>query len=611
MEDIHIKQRDRSQISEYYKWNLTDIYPDDASWREAKKGLLAAFADIAVYRGGLAQSPRRLLDCLELVSRLRKELTRLACYASMHSDLDTRDATRMAMDQEMGQVGSDFSALTSFFEPEILRMNRDLIDRFVEQEPGLVTYRHILDDILRKKEHTGSEPEEKLIADAGLMADSPGSIFNIFSNADLPFPDVTLEDGTPVRLDPVAFSLLRQSRVRADRKKVFTAYLGKIYEFRRTFGAQLYAELRKDMFFARARHYGSCLECALDPHNIPITVYRNLVDGVHAHFDTFHRYLNLRKKLLRLDALHYYDLYAPIVSEVDHSYTFEEASEHVLASLAPLGEEYRNVARRAFKSRWFDVYHNDGKRSGAYSNGAVYDVHPYVLLNYNGRYDDVSTLAHELGHTMHSHLSNLNQPYALSHYSIFVAEVASTFNEALLLDYMLRTLDRDDVRLSLLGHYLDGVRATVFRQVQFAEFELRIHETAEKGEALTGDLLSSIYEEIVREYYGHERGICVVDDQIKAEWAYIPHFYYNFYVYQYATSFTASAAIVEQVLAGDAAAARRYLSLLSAGGSGYPIDLLKKAGIDMTTTGPLEATMQHMNRVMDEAEIVARRLDLL
>jgi oligoendopeptidase F len=611
MEDIHIKQRDRSQIPEYYKWNLTDIYPDDASWREAKKSLLAAFAGIAVYRGGLAQSARRLLDCLELVSRLRKELTRLACYASMHSDLDTRDATRMAMDQEMGQVGSDFSVLTSFFEPEILRMNHDLIDRFVEQEPGLVTYRHILDDILRKKEHTGSEPEEKLIADAGLMADSPGSIFSIFSNADLPFPDVTLEDGTPARLDPAAFSLLRQSRVRADRRKVFTAYLGKINEFRRTFGAQLYAELRKDMFFARARHYGSCLECALDPHNIPITVYRNLIDGVHAHFDTFHRYLNLRKKLLRLDALHYYDLYAPIVGEVDHSYTFEEASEHVLASLAPLGEEYRNVARRAFKSRWFDVYHNDGKHSGAYSNGAVYDAHPYVLLNYNGKYDDVSTLAHELGHTMHSHLSNLNQPYALSHYSIFVAEVASTFNEALLLDYMLRTMDRDDVRLSLLGHYLDGVRATVFRQVQFAEFELRIHETAEKGEALTGDLLSSIYEEIAREYYGHERGICVVDDEIKAEWAYIPHFYYNFYVYQYATSFTASAAIVEQVLTGDAAAARRYLSLLSAGGSGYPIDLLKKAGIDMTTTGPLEATMQRMNRVMDEAETVARRLNLL
>jgi oligoendopeptidase F len=611
MEDIHMKQRDRSQIPEHYKWNLADIYPDDASWREAKRSLLAAFPDVAGYRGQLAQSPRRLLDCLELVSRLRKELTRLACYASMHSDLDTRDAARMAMDQEMGQVGSDFSALISFIEPEVLRMNRDLIDRFVEQETGLVTYRHVLDDILRKQEHTGSEPEEKLIADAGLMADSPGSIFNIFSNADLPFPEVTLEDGTAVRLDPAAFSLHRQSRVRADRRKVFAAYLGKMCEFRRTFGAQLYAELRKDMFFARARHYGSCLECALDPHNIPVAVYRNLIGGVHAHLDTFHRYLNLRKKLLHVDALHYYDLYAPIVNKVDQSCTFEEASELVLASLAPLGEEYRNVARRSFKSRWFDVYHNDGKRSGAYSNGAVYDAHPYVLLNYNGKYDDVSTLAHELGHTMHSYLSNLNQPYALSHYSIFVAEVASTFNEALLLDCMLRALDRDDVRLSLLGHYLDGVRATVFRQVQFAEFELRIHETAEKGEALTGDLLGSIYEEIAREYYGHERGICVVDDEIKAEWAYIPHFYYNFYVYQYATSFTASAAIVDQVLAGDTAAVRRYLTLLSAGGSDYPIELLKKAGIDMTTTAPLEATMQRMNRVMDEAEIVARRLNLV
>ncbi len=611
MEDAYIKQRDRNLIPDEYKWNLADIYSDDGAWREARQRLVKEFSVAADFRGRLAESPRLLLDCFELVSRLRKELTRLACYASMKSDLDTRDAAYVAMDQEMSQVWTDFSALMSFIEPEVLRMGRSLVDEYIRQESALRTYRHILDDILRKKDHTGSETEERIIADAGLMADAPGSIFNIFSNADFPFPEVSLADGTSVRLDPAAFGLHRQSRVRADRQKVYEAYLGKMFEFRRTFGAQLYAELRKDMFFTRARRYGSCLECALDVHNIPLAVYRNLISGVHAHLGTFHRYLALRRRLMHLDHLHYYDLYAPVVAETDLKFTFAEAAEHVLASLAPLGADYQEIARRAFTDRWVDVYHNDGKRSGAYSNGAVYEVHPYMLLNYNGRYDDVSTLAHELGHTMHSYLSNRNQPYALSHYSIFVAEVASTFNEALLLDYMLRTVDRDEVRLSLLGNYLDGARATVFRQVQFAEFEPRIHEMAEKGESLTGDLLSSIYEEIAKEYYGHSNGTCTVDPEIKAEWAYIPHFYYNFYVYQYATSFTASAAMVESVLAGDHDARERYLRLLCAGASDYPIDLLREAGVDMTTSRPLEATMQRINRVISEAEAVAARLKLI
>jgi oligoendopeptidase F len=608
MEDKYIKERDRNRIPEQYRWNLADIYPGDEAWREAKQAMLSEFSSVSGFRGRLSESPRLLLDCLEFVSRIRKEITRLACYASMRSDLDTRDAAGLAMDQEMGQAASDFSSLSSFIEPEILAMGRETVERLLGLEPGLETYRHIIDDILRKKDHTGTEGEEKIIAEAGLMADAPGSIFNIFSNADFPFPEVILEDGTRVRLDSAAFSLHRRSPNRADRKKVFAAYLGKMAEYRRTFGAQLYAELRKDMFFARARRYKSCLECALDAHNIPEAVYRNLIEGVHAHLGTFHRYLDLRRRLLRLDDLHYYDLYAPIVKAIDQEFTFDEAAGHVLASLAPLGEEYIAVARDAFSRRWIDVYYNDGKRSGAYSNGAVYDVHPYILMNYNGKYDDVSTLTHELGHTMHSYLSNRAQPFALSHYSIFVAEVASTFNEALLLDYMLRTVERDDVRLSLLGDYLDGVRATVFRQVQFAEFELAIHEMAEKGEAPTGDLLSSVYDSIAKRYYGHDKGVCVVNDEIRSEWTYIPHFYYDFYVYQYATSFTASSALAERVLAGDSAARASYLELLSAGGSDYPIELLKKAGVDMTTPQPLEAAMQRMNRVMDEAEAIAGRL---
>ncbi len=610
MRDIYVTERDRGKIPDTCKWNLTDVYPDDEAWRRAKEQLLRELPAVGEFRGRLTESAGQLLAGLNLTSRLQREQTRLVCYASMNSDLDTRNSTYMAMEQEMGQIGADFAALISFMDPEILRLGSETVNRFIAEEPQLETYRHILDDILRRKEHTGGEAEEKIIAEAGLMADSPGSIYSVFSNADFPFPEIQMEDGTRVRLDPAAFGLHRRSHVREDRKKVFAAYLGRMNEFRRTFGAQLYAEVRKNMFFSRARHYDSCLGRALDAHNIPRSVYSNLIAGVRSNLDTLHRSLRLRKALLGLDELHYYDLYAPLVKQADLEYEYGEGVEHVLASLTPLGREYRDTSAKAFSDRWVDVYHNEGKRSGAYSNGSVYDAHPYILLNYNGKYDDVSTITHELGHTMHSYLTNRAQPYHLSHYSIFVAEVASTFNEALLLDHMLKTVTDDQVRLMLLGNYLDGARATVFRQVQFAEFELRIHELAEKGEALTGDLLSEEYGRIAKDYYGHDAGVCIVDDEIKAEWAYIPHFYYNFYVYQYATSFTASSALAERVLSGDEIAKRQYLDLLRAGGSDYPIDLLKRAGVDMTTTGPLEATISRMNRAMDEAEGAAKRLRL-
>ncbi|HTY62857.1 MAG TPA: oligoendopeptidase F [Acidobacteriota bacterium] len=608
MEDHYVKERERARIPDQYKWDLNDICAGDEAWAEAKRKLTADLSSITAFSGKLAQSPEQLLGCLQSLDALQQECTRLACYASMISDLDTRNSRYLAMDQEMGQIGSDLSSLCSFIEPEILKIGKKTIGRFMEQEPKLVTYRHIFDDILRKKKHTGTKGEEKIIAEANLMADSPVSINNVFTNADFPYPEIKLEDGQSVRLDPAAFSLHRRSPVRENRKKVFAAYMGKMSEFRRTFGAQLAAEVRKNIFFTRARAYQSCLERALDAGNIPVAVYESLIAGARAHLDTLHRYLRLRKKLLGLEELHYYDLYAPVVKDVDLKYTYEEAVDLVLASLRPLGEEYQKVARQALSNRWIDVYHNDGKRSGAYSNGSVYDAHPYILLNYNGKYDDVSTLAHELGHTMHSYLANKAQPYALSHYSIFVAEVASTFNESLLLEHMLGVETRDEVRLSLLGNYLDNARATVFRQVQFAEFELKIHKIAEEGTALTGDLLHSLYAAITREYCGHDKGVCIVDDDIQAEWTYIPHFYYNFYVYQYATSFTASTAILERVLAGEDGAIAKYLDLLAAGGSDYPIELLKKFGVDMTTSKSLDATIARMNRIMDEIEIIARRL---
>jgi oligoendopeptidase F len=606
MEDRYVAERERSRIPEQYQWDLRDIYADDSAWTDAKRKFTADLPKISQFNGRLSESPDQLLGCLALLNLLSRECTRLACYASMKSDMDTRDPVYLAMDQEMSQIGSDFSALSSYIEPEVLQIGSETINRFLAIEPRLAIYRHVLDDILRKKAHTRTEGEERIIAEAGLMADSPASINNVFSNADFPYPEIKLVEGNTVRLDQAAFSLHRRSRVRENRKRIFSAFMGKLSEFRRTFGSQLAAEVRKNMFFARSRNYQTCLERALDAHNIPVAVYKNLIAGVHDQIGSLHRYLNIRKNLLRLDELHYYDLYAPIIKEVDLSFSYEEAIEHVLASLSPLGKEYNEIARRALTSRWIDVYHNHGKRSGAYSNGAVYDVHPYMLLNYNGKYDDVSTLAHELGHTMHSYLTNQTQPYALSHYSIFVAEVASTFNEALLLDHMRKTETRDDVRLSLLCNYLDNARATVFRQVQFAEFELKIHEAVEAGTALTGDLLNSLYQSLAREYYGHEKGVCIVDEEIQCEWAYIPHFFYNFYVYQYATSFTASAALVDRILAGGDVSG--YLNLLSSGGSDYPIALLRKVGIDMTTSQPLEATIQRMNRVMDQVEQIAPRL---
>jgi oligoendopeptidase F len=603
-----IGERDRTKIPEHYKWDLTPIYPNDDAWRAAKQNLVAQFPRIETFRGKVTESPQTLRACLDLIATLGKGFNRLSCYASMNSDLDTRNATYLGMEQEMSAIGADFGARSAFIEPEILKVEKATIDEYIAREPGLAIYRHSLYETLRRKDHTGTEGEEKIIADAGLMADTPQTVYGIFSNADFPFAEIEISDGKKVKLDQAAFALHKSAPNRDDRRKVFAAYFGKLNDFHRTFGANLFAEIKKNMFYMKARKYTSCLEHALDGGNIPTAVYNGLIENVNANLATFHRYLKLRKRMLGVEELHYYDLYAPLVRDLDTRYTFEEACQHVLGSLGLLGKEYLEVSRTCFTNRWMDVFPNDGKRSGAYSNGAVYDVHPYILMNYNGKYDDVSTLTHELGHTMHSYFSNKHQPYPTSHYSIFVAEVASTFNEALLMEYMLKTVKDDAVRLSLLGNYLDGIRGTVFRQAQFSEFELAIHTLAEKGEALTGERFSELYDDIVKRYYGHEQGVCCVDDEIKIEWAHIPHFYYHFYVYQYATSFTASAALSEQVLAGDTEATRRYMQLLAAGGSDYPIELLKKAGVDMTTPRPFALTMKKMNRVMDEIEgILAKK----
>jgi len=596
-----MQERDRKDIPDQHKWDLSPLFPSEAAWRQGKEDLESQIPRIRQFEGKLGESAARLQEGLETISTLSRQLGRLYVYASLVADQDTRESKGQAMTQEMTRVASTFAAEAAYVEPEILKLSRDTIAGFIKESPGLKPFEHYLDDIIRRQPHTGSETEERLIAQAGMLASTPSDIYGVFSDADFPYPTVTLADGRSVKLNSSAYNLYRALPNREDRRKVMSAFFGALGDYRRTFGATMNATVQRDLFYMKARKYASSLEAALNEHNIPVSVYRNLVEGVNESLPTFHRYLRLRKRMMGLDQLHYYDLYAPLVGSVDLDYPVEQAQATILEALAPLGNDYTSVLRRAFKERWIDMYPNAGKRSGAYSN-AAYDVHPYILMNYNNKYADMSTLAHELGHTMHSFYSNRTQPYPKADYPIFVAEVASTFNEALLIDHVLKQITDRQARLSILGNYLENIKGTVFRQTQFAEFELRVHETAEKGEPLTGDSLSALYAAITKKYYAHDEGVCVVDDYVAHEWAFIPHFYRAFYVYQYATSFTASAALSERVLGGDTATREKVLAFLSSGGSDYPIALLQQAGVNMTTREPLQLTMQQMNRVMDEME---------
>ena len=605
---VSAQERDRSKIPDSLKWNLADIYASDAAWRGAKEAFAAELPTLGRFKGKLTATAGSLADGLDRLFALDKELSRLFVYASMEADQDTRDSQREGMRQEMTQLAATFGAQAAYIEPEVLKAGKATVERFLASEPRLKVYRVYLEDILRREAHTLTDNEEKLLADAGPLAQGPSGTYNILSNADFPYPSVTLSDGRSVKLDQASYNDLRALPNRADREKVMAAFFGALGGFSRTFGTTMNAEVQKVAFYTKARKYDSSLAQALDGPNIPASVYTRLIDGVNKNLPAFHRYLKLRQKMMGVDQLHYYDLYAPLVSSVKLEYTPQEAQKLVLGAVAPLGPEYASVIQRAFRDRWIDLLPNDGKRSGAYSNGGAYDVHPYMLINFNGKYNDVSTLAHELGHTMQSYFSNKTQPYPMASYPIFVAEVASTFNESLLNDFMLKEIKDDAARLSLLGSYLENIKGTVFRQTQFAEFELRMHEMSQKGEPLTGASLAKLYMDITKRYYGHDQKICIVDDYVAHEWSFIPHFYRDFYVFQYATSFTASEALAAKVKSGDADATRRYLAFLNAGGSKYPIDLLKDAGVDMTTDEPLDLTVRQMNRVMDEMErILAKR----
>ncbi len=594
--------KERSEIPDKYKWNLSDLYPSVDAWKKAKEDLTARLPEVASHQGHLGASAESLYVGITARMDFLNDLTRLGTYASQLSDEDTRVAKNREMVDEAQDLGVRFGSAVSWMNPEILAIGADKIRAFEAQDKRLAQYHMFLDDVLRFAPHTLDAQGEQIIAQAGRMAGAGGSIRSVFDNAELPWPTITLPDGKKVRLDNAAYTQYRASSDRAVRDTVFHAFFRAHEEFQGTYGAALAAAVQAHIFRKNVRHYDSCLQAALFPDNIPVSVYHQLIKDVNDNLPTLHRYLKLRQRMMGLKQLRYEDLYAPLVKSVDLHYTPEQAMDIVLAAVKPLGQAYVDTLGWGYKHGWVDWLPNTGKRSGAYSTG-TYGVHPYQLQNFTGLYEEVSTLAHESGHSMHTFLADEHQPYATHDYATFVAEVASTLNENLLLHYMLANTKDKDTKLFLLGSYLENLRGTLFRQAMFAEFELAIHEKAEKGEALSGQAMTKLYLGIVRKYYGDAQGICKVDALYGTEWSYIPHFFYNFYVYQYATSIVASSAIAAEMRDDPSGKARdAYLNMLESGSSKYPIDLLKGAGVDMTTSAPFNAAMKEMNGVMDQID---------
>jgi len=600
---------DRKDVPVKYTWNLADLYPSEAAWATARDALKKSIADLPRFKGHLGDSPDALSRALDAYFADQLAFERLYVYANSLSNQDIRVSGPRELSIQARQIGTDLDTASAFMAPEIVALGAEKVRSFVAGEKRLAPYAFFLDMTLRLAPHTRNGAEEKIIAQAGDIANAGQSAYSILADADLPWPTIKLGTGE-VRLDQAGFTLARASANRDDRIKVFSAFFGAIKTYERTMGSTLQSQVKSHLFNARVRNYDSALEAALFPNAVPTTVYTQLIADVRKNLPTFWRYLKLRKRMLGVETLRYEDIYAPLVAKVDLSYTPEQAREIVLEAVAPLGKAYQDALKKGFESRWTDYLPSTGKRSGAYSTG-VWGVHPYQLLNFNGKYEDLSTLAHESGHSMHTYLASTTQPYATSGYPIFVAEVASTLNEDLLVHHLLSKTQDDATRLSLLGNYLDRLRGTIFRQTQFAEFELAIHQAAERDEPLTGEMLSKRYLDLVRAYHGQDQGVTQVDDLLAVEWAYIPHFYYNFYVYQYATSMLSATALASAIREGQAkgstAARDRYLTLLKSGGSKYPIELLKAAGVDPTTSAPFDAAMKEMNKVIDEMEKILDR----
>ena len=601
------KEIDRSHLDDKYKWKLGDLYASDQAWAKAKAALAKKVARFEQRKGHLSDGPKPLADALSELGTLQNELQRITVYAHARSDEDTRLAGPRAMRAEADSLAVQLDTVTAWLRPELLTLPEATVRTALAREKRLRDWAFYLQDVLRWKPHTLHAEEERIVAMAGELSIAPSAVYGVLKDADLPYPTIKLSTGEDVRLDPAGYARTRTSRNRADRVKVFQAFFGALKTFERTTGAMLSAQLKAHIFDRDVHHFNSTLEAALFHDNIPVDIYRQLVKDVNANLPTLHRYLKLRQRMLGLPELGYEDLYAPLVSEVERHYSAEDAVAMTLAAVAPLGREYGKKLAHGLRAGWTDFLPSTGKRAGAYSTG-VYGVHPYQLLNFNGQWDDVSTLAHEAGHSMHTLLAGESQPFPTSGYAIFIAEIASTLNENLLLHRALTEARNQQERLALLGQRLEILRTTLFRQTMFAEFELAIHERAEKGEALTGEALSTAYLELVRRYYGHDKKICNVPELYGDEWSFVPHFYYDFYVYQYATSLIASTALSKAILdeqaRGGAAARDRYLALLAAGGSDFPGNLLAKAGVDLTTSAPFQAAMQEMNAVMTQIDSI-------
>ena len=588
------------------RWNLGDIYPTIQAWNDDAAKLDAQFKEIGACSGHLGESARRFKSCLDLNADLTKRYYRLAVYANEQNAEDTGASASLELSQKAQVLGTRLGEATSFIQPEILGLGKEKVGRFFAQDAALKIYRRPVDEILRAAPHTLDANGEAIVAAFGLSSESTSSIYRIFSNAELPWPTVKLSDGTEAKLDQSGYAKYRESENRGDRKKVFDAFWGKWKEFERTFGVTFYERLKQDTVYAKVRHYPDTLSRGLDRNNVPVAVYETLIAQTNANLPTLHRYFKLRAKMLGVTDMRYYDIYPPLVSN-DRKYPIDQGTAMMLEAVKPLGEPYAAAMAAGVKNRWMDVYPRPRKLSGAHMAGSAYDVHPYLLLNYTDNYGSVSTLAHEWGHAMHSYLSNRAQPFVTAGYSIFVAEIASTFNEALLLDYVLKNAKSDDERLLYLGSALEELRGTFFRQAMFAEFEREVHARVDKGEPLTGEKLTRIYGDILRRYHGDKEGVVKIDDLYAIEWAYIPHFYNPFYVYQYATSIAASSLFAEAVLKGEPGAKDRYLKLLSAGGSDHPYEMVKAAGVDLASPAPYQAVVARMNRIMDEIEAIQAR----
>lgn len=587
-------------------WNLGDIFTDTASWEQARADLESRLPEIDQCKGHLGDSAQKLLECSAMLSDMFREFSAVSSYAAMASDADTRDAENNQRRTQVRILGSKFSEKIAFLSPELLAIGEDKLSAYLGELSTLQPYQQGIRDTLRQAPHTLDEAGEQMMAGTSMMQGAANNTYRTLANADMPWPTITLSDGQEVRLDQSAYSKYRQAENRSDRVAVFNAFFGKLKEFEATMGTILSAQVNVHIFNHKQRDHENSLSAALGSNNIPESVYRTLVSETNENLDTLHRYFALRGRMLGLDDLGYHDIY-PALVDSDKEYPLAVGKQLSLEAVKPLGGAYTEVMGHGLENRWMDVYPRPGKRSGAYMNGSVYDIHPFVLMNYNDDYESVSTLAHEWGHAMHSYLATQEQPFPTARYATFTAEIASTFNEALLLDLMLKKAESDQDRLFYLGSALEALRGTYFRQTMFAEFELAIHDRAEAGEPLSGARLSEIYGDLLRRYHGHDKGVLNIDDLYTIEWAYIPHFYYNFYVYQYATSLAASSLLAESVLEGRPGAVDTYLKLLKAGGSDYPYDLLIKAGVDLASPEPYRAVFGRMNSIMDQIEEILDR----